>query len=332
MMSLNTVIDNFSTKTLIVVGDVILDEYLIGTAERMSREAPIPVLELTERRHIAGGAANPSANLAVLGAKVFQAGIIGQDYTGDELLRILEGKGIFTETLIRSVDRPTTLKTRIMAQMGLRFPQQLARIDTLSREPIDNSLQAQLFKAMFPLMPQTHALLFSDYHNGLLVPSLIQNLLSLSAPYRVLLTADAQGNLDKYQGCHLIKCNAQDAQNYIGQKLTEHDDFAQVALQLCQNLNAEAFVITRGAEGATLATKEGETFHCPAPKVSDVYDTVGAGDTSIAVMTLARLGGASWFDSVLLANIASGIVVQHVGNYTPTRHELKEALLRFQLA
>lgn len=330
MNKLVAYIKDFAKQQLVVLGDVILDEYIAGTAERMSREAPIPVLEWVEKRVYAGGAANPSANMVMLGATVTQVGVIGNDPTGEQLKQVLQSKNIDVSGLVVCDDRPTTLKTRILAQMGLRFPQQVARIDTLNRAPISEDTQKKIIANVQSQFASAKAILFSDYSNGLMVAEMVTSLRDLARQHPVLLTADAQGHLDRYHGFDLVKCNAQDAQTYLGLKLKTHKDYEEAAESMCRLLELKgAMVITRGADGATLATADGVVSYCAAPKISDVFDTVGAGDTAIAVMTLARLAGATWQECVMLSNYASGIVVQHTGNYTPTAQELMTAIADF---
>lgn len=317
-------VTQLANHAVMVVGDVILDEYLIGTAERMSREAPIPVIELRERRHIVGGAANPSVNITRLGSSARQVGLIGQDASGEQLRALLAQEGILTDALLPLADRPTTLKTRVLAQTGLRFPQQIARVDTITRTPLDPSTQAQVIAHVQAHLPATDALLFSDYHAGMLTPALVSTLRN-ATPTKPCF-ADAQGNLETYRGFDWVKCNADDARTFLGESLTSDADFARATRTLYDQLALRgAMVITRGAEGATLATAH-TTAHCPAPAIRDVYDTVGAGDTAIAVMALATLAGATPQEAVTLANYASGIVIQHVGNYRPTPEELLSAL------
>jgi rfaE bifunctional protein kinase chain/domain len=312
---------------VLVIGDVILDEYLIGSATRMSREAPIPVIELETRRLIPGGAANPAANIVGLNSIAHQIGIIGEDVTAGQLCEVLQGIGIETSGLIADSSRPTTVKSRIMAQMGLRFPQQLARLDTLSREPISESTEQRIYDAIDQRLTDAEAVLLSDYHIGLLTPSLVERVRSLAQQKNLPLTADAQGDLDKYHGFTVVKCNADEASNYLRRTLYGDDAFADAAIELRQRLNLNgAMVITRGADGATLATVEDRTQHCPAPEVTDVYDTVGAGDTAIAVLTLAVAGKVPYSDAVMLANYASGLVVRRVGNYAPSLDELRTAV------
>lgn len=325
MMSphLQSLVPKLANYTVLVIGDVILDEYLTGKATRMSREAPVPVLEFESRRLIPGGAANPAANITALGSQALQVGVVGDDAFAAQLRDVLTQRGIDIAGIVTDPSRPTTVKTRIMAQMGLRFPQQVARLDRLSRQPIAWEMEQQIVE-MIRATP-ADAILFSDYHCGLITPTLVETV-RRQARQRVLV-ADAQGELRKYAGFRLVKCNADEARRSVRRSLTTHADFEAAAQQLCTDLVLTgAMVITRGGDGATFATAGGEVHHCPAPTVTDVYDTVGAGDTTVAVLTLAACAGISYVDAVMLANYASGIVVRRVGNYAPTPDELVAAI------
>lgn len=323
---LKSLIPQLANQTILVIGDVILDEYVIGQATRMSREAPIPVLEFESRQFIAGGSANPSANIIGMGSRAIQVGVIGDDDAGKQLKHVLEAKAIDTAGLITCPDRPTTVKTRIMAQMGLRFPQQVARIDTVSRQPITPEIEARIITFVSQQIPQINALLLSHYHGGLLTESLVQQIIDLCRNHEVLITADVQGNFDKFDGVDVIKCNANDAASYLGTAIASDADFNEAASRLYHQLNLkQTMVITRGSNGATIATTD-NTHHCPSPDVSDVFDTVGAGDTSIALITLALAKNIPPQQAVMLANYASGIVVRHVGNYAPSPAELARSI------
>lgn len=327
MNALKTFISHWEAKNVVVIGDTILDEYLTGTATRLSREAPIPVLEFEERRLIGGGAANPAANIVGLGGNAFIMAVIGGDKEGESLRRVLNQANIDTEGLITDPDRPTTVKTRVMAHMGLRFPQQVARIDKLSRQPISDEIADQLIRRSNHIFHDKNAALFSDYHGGLLIPSLVSTLAQSARSYNLLLTADAQGFLEKYKHFDVVKCNAEDAKAFLRRDLRTNADFEAAAQELRHALELHVgMVITRGGDGATVAVKGGGSIHSPTAAISDVFDTVGAGDTHIAVLTLALISGATLIDAVTLANIASGIVVRHVGNYTPTPQQLIDAL------
>lgn len=327
MANLKQFIPQLANQRILVIGDVILDEYLTGKATRMSREAPIPVLEFESRQLIPGGAANPAANIVALGSSAIQIGVIGADTNATNLCQVLQARGINTDHLVADPSRPTTVKTRIMAHMGLRFPQQVARLDTLSREPVSSAIEQEISAAVMKQIPNVKAVLMSDYHTGLLTPSLVKAVQQQVTHTGTLLTADAQGKLDKYAGFGVVKCNADEARDYLRRSLQSNQDFAQAAQELCQSLRlTHGMIITRGVDGATVCTASAGVTHCPAPAVTDVYDTVGAGDTTIAVITLAVSAGIPLSDATTLANYASGLVVRRVGNYTPTPEELAWAV------
>ncbi|HYO87438.1 MAG TPA: bifunctional ADP-heptose synthase [Candidatus Limnocylindrales bacterium] len=312
---------------VLVAGDLILDEYLIGSATRLSREAPIPVLEFEERRLIPGGAANPAANIAALGSTAIQLGVIGADDHATALRELLQARGIDVSALVVDAARPTTVKTRVMAHMGLRFPQQVARIDRVSRTPLPLAADQEIRRHLHHTVHQVQAVLFSDYRAGLLSLGLVEAGRQLARQSGALLAADAQGELHKYTGFDVIKCNADEARAFLRRSLVSDADFAEAARELAVTLHIQrAVVITRGADGATVALPNESEQHLPAPRTTEVFDTVGAGDTTIAVLTLALTAGATPVEAVMLANIASGLVVRRVGNYAPSAEELAEAL------
>ncbi len=314
-------------RRVLVVGDVILDEYLYGRAERMSREAPVPVLEFTSRDLIPGGAANPAANVARLDSSPTQIGVVGTDNFAGMLRSALQQRGIDPSGLISDPDRPTTTKTRVMAQMGLRFPQQVARLDHIDRRPISADVEAQITQQIARCTPGMHALIVSDYLSGLLTDQVVAAALASGRAHNVLLTADAQGQLGKYGGFDLVKCNAEEASAYLRRPLDRDDAFAAAGLEIVRTLGLRgAMVITRGSDGLTLAEANSIVTHIRAPHIEDVFDTVGAGDTTLAVLTLALTAGAGYPEAAALANFAAGLVVRKVGNYAPTADELRWAI------
>ncbi|MEO0565437.1 MAG: PfkB family carbohydrate kinase, partial [Chloroflexota bacterium] len=255
-------------------------------------------------------------------------GVVGEDDPADQLRAALAARDVDTTHVLTDPARPTTVKMRVMAHMGLRFPQQVARLDTLSREPIDEAVAASLLAALRSALAGAGALLLSDYRSGVLTPALVAAAQSLADATGVPLTADAQGEFDKYRGAALVKCNAAEAAAYLDTLLTTDSDYAAAARSLVDQLSLSVgMVVTRGSAGSTLATADGDVHHLPAPSVTDVFDTVGAGDTAIAVTTLALTVGAPPKDAVTLANYASGLVVRRVGNYTPSAAELRNALM-----
>ncbi|MDE2820057.1 MAG: PfkB family carbohydrate kinase [Chloroflexota bacterium] len=325
-VNLKSSVSRLSGKIVLVVGDVILDEYITGRATRMSREAPVPVLELESKRFIAGGAANPAANIVALGSRAIQVGAIGADENGEQLLKVLNDQGIDWAGVLTCTDRPTTVKTRIMAQMGLRFPQQVTRIDTISRDPIDEATEAKIVGFLGDNISSLDAALLSQYHGGLLTAALVKRIRDLCRRHSVLLTTDVQGKFARFAGVDVVKCNAADAERQLNRELATDEDFRAAALSLHEEFSVKhATIVTMGNRGAALATDAGATI-CPSPQVSDVFDTVGAGDTAIAVITLSLAAGLDAEEAVLLANYASGVVVRHLGNYAPSPEELSGSI------
>ena len=324
--SLKRILDGFKGRSVCVIGDAILDRYLIGRSERLSREAPVPVLELQERRQILGGAANPAANLAQLGAEVHFVSVIGTDEDGAAILSALDELGIHRSACLTLPTRQTTVKTRILARSGLRSPQQLARLDRGAGRQALNAEEESRFCAALSALPPVDALLCSDYGGGVLSAGVLAAIRAKAKQDTALLTSDAQSRLATYHHFDLVKCNAAEAATELARELTAENEFGMAAEELQNRLDCGALVITRGAAGATLAPRAATPQHIAAPVVTDVYDTVGAGDTAIAVMTLALTSGADSQEAVQLANVAGGIVVRHFGNYTPTLKEIAAEL------
>jgi D-glycero-beta-D-manno-heptose-7-phosphate kinase len=329
MSHISSVLDTLSQRRIVVIGDVFLDEYLTGRAERLSREAPVPVLEFQSRRHVPGGGANPAMNAAALGARASLVGVVGDDPEAAALRDLLARAGVESSGLVTDPSRPTITKTRIVAEGELRFPQHLARIDRVSRTPLDPAIEGRVLAAVTRLVEQTEAeaILVSDYRSGLVSPSLVHSLRALTHARPVLLTADTQGDLDKYEDFVMVKCNRAEAESFLGHtRLNTQDEVAQALAELGRRLGIRVVLITRGAQGLSVGlTGEGST-HIPAANASEVYDITGAGDTVIAVATLALAGGADPVTAARLANSAAGIVVRRWGNAVVTRQELESEI------
>jgi len=330
MDDLQNLIESFARQSLIVLGDVFLDEYLIGRAERLSREAPVPVLEYRARRQLPGGGANPAMNAASLGARVSMVGVVGDDAEAEPLRRLLSEAGIDVSGLITDPSRPTITKTRIVAEGELRFPQQLARIDRLSRLPLDPDTEGRVISALRRLALETapSAILLSDYRSGLISRAAADAARELARERNLILAADTQGELDKYHGFSLVKCNRAEAEAFFGQPLATDDDVADALTDLTVGLQIRSVLITRGAKGISVGVAGEPCAHIPAANASEVYDVTGAGDTVIAVAALALAGGAHPTAAARLANVAAGIVVRRWGNAVVTRDELRAEIER----
>jgi rfaE bifunctional protein kinase chain/domain len=325
MDDLETLIAQFADCHVLVVGDVVLDDYMFGRPTRLSREAPIPVLEFERRELIPGGAANPTRNVAALGARASQAGVLGDDAEGAQLAALLQTAGINTGALLLLPGRRTTVKTRVLAQEPLRFPQQVARIDRLERRPLD-AHEAQLLVLLERALSTADALICSDYRLGLFTPSLAARLRELCQAHAVLQTVDAQGGAELFVGVDLFRCNAGEAAAIVGRPLRSEADFEAALRELRERLQARHVIVTRGPDGLSLLG-EGQPYAAmPAANRSDVFDTTGAGDTFIAVTTLALSAGANLQAAAQLASLAAGLVVRRLGNAVVSPAELVAAL------
>ena len=313
-------------RRVLVVGDIFLDEYISGRATRLSREAPIPVLEFAGRRYLPGGAANPSSNIVALGGTAYQVGVIGDDEAGRTLLAKLREAGIDTAAVVTDSSRPTTTKTRIVAQGSLRFPQQLARIDNLARRPVAGKVEKAIVAHLEALVPQVDAVLISDYRTGVASEMVVAAALKLARQHGKLATVDSQGNLHKFSGFDLVKCNQREAEAVLGRTISSEGDFREAQQQLLAELEVQAILITRGPDGMSLLGSDQPYAHILAANVSEVFDVTGAGDTVIAVATLALAAGLDLLSAAHLANYAAGLVVRKLGNATATPEELGWAI------
>jgi rfaE bifunctional protein kinase chain/domain len=311
---------------ILVLGDLFLDEYIVGQATRLSREAPIAVLEFVRRFYVPGGAANPAHNICALGGRATIIGLIGRDSEGAQLLAELRQVGIDPAGVVAEESRPTTTKTRIMAEGSLRFPQQVARIDHVNRRTMNGQVEAELIAQVQRWIPQVDAVLVSDYQTGVASPALVQAALSSAQAHGKLCAVDAQGSFDKYAGFHLLKGNRHEAETAVGHTLHTEEDYQQAGQGLLEQLGVEAVIITRGAEGLSLICRKGGYHHLPAANRTEVFDVTGAGDTVIAVATLALVAGADALLAARLANYAAGLVVRKLGNAVATAAELSWAV------
>jgi rfaE bifunctional protein kinase chain/domain len=327
--TLTQAIPKLAQHTILVIGDVLLDEYLIGTASRLSREAPIPVLDFESRQIIPGGAANPAMNIAALGGRAIQIGLIGADTLGTELADSLLAANIEADGLVIDPERATTLKTRVVSGGSLRFPQQLARIDRIDRRSPDPAAEAAIIQQIRSRAVHSQAMLVSDYRNGMLTPAIVRTTLAAAVETGNLLVVDSQGNLDKYHGYHIVRANQRDTERYLGRALATEADFAAAASELLTRLAAQGIVIGRGAEGVSLLGQATPYRHFRPANVTEVFDVTGAGDTSIAVLTLSLVAGLDLAQAARLANYAAGLVVQKLGNATATPAELHAAIERW---
>jgi D-glycero-beta-D-manno-heptose-7-phosphate kinase len=319
------IISRLSQPRIMVIGDVVLDEYLYGTATRLSREAPIPVLEFVRRASIPGAAANPAHNIAALGARAVLAGVVGDDQEGRQLLDLLRENKVDPACILVDPSRPTTVKTRIVSQGSLRFPQQIARIDRISREPVSSEILSRMEMMINQRAGTIDAVLCSDYLSGLLSPELVQALARICREHQLLLSVDAQGELEKYRGAGLLRCNNHEAATFLRRRLRSDDEYAAGLSELLDGLEAQLVVVTRGADGVSMMGRHLPYIHLPARTV-EVADVTGAGDTFIAVITLGLAAGLPAVEAARLANTAASLVVRRIGNAVVSPDELRDTI------
>ena len=313
-----------SGRRILVLGDLCLDEYLVGKAQRLSREAPVPVLELQDRFTIPGAACNPAINVQALGGHAAMAGVVGDDETGALLRELLEEAGIDTAGVLVDNQRVTTRKTRVLATH--LFPQQVVRIDHQDRGPLSRAITGALRAFLRRAVALVDGVLVSDYRSGVVSAELMRYLVGLVAGRGVPVMVDSQGDFTKFRRVHLLRCNREEAENFLHVRLNTDESYEQALLALQRRLAVSAVVITRGADGMSLVDKHGRIDHLPVLNPSEVYDVTGAGDTVIAALTLLTVAGAPLVDAAKLANVAAGLVVRKLGNATVTQSELAAAV------
>ena len=320
----------FAGKRILVLGDMIADEYLVGAATRLSREAPIPIINQRERYIVPGGAMNPAVNARTLGAEVYVAGIVGDDEPGRQLRQRLEEMGIHQDLLITEPGRPTSVKLRILASNNQGIVQQVARIDNIDTTPIADTTAQRMTDALSRLIPQMDGVILSDYDNGLMGLPLIDAALKLTRQYQCIAIADAHGGLERFQQVTAITPNQPEAEAATGIVIHDAASLERAGRQLLAKTGVQGVLITCGSEGMSLFQPNSATVHIPVHEV-EARDTTGAGDTVAATFTLALATGATLSDAATLANVAGAWVVRHLGCATTDAKELLQAIQSFEV-
>lgn len=314
-------IDRFSEATVLVVGDLTLDEFLNGEVERVSREAPVLILRHEETQQIPGGGANAIYNFARLGATVKAVGLLGKDTQGQALAQLLEAAGVDTEGIVWDVDRPTVTKTRIAGHSRQSVTQQIVRIDRKSNALPALELQQQLAAYIRDQIDQVDAIVCSDYGDGTLTQPVIEA--ALEHPRTIV---DSQKQIPRYQDAMIFTPNLPEAELAVGYAINDAASLSRAGRDLLRLTHAQYILITRGEQGMTLFDRSGNEQHIPAFNRTKVFDVTGAGDTVVAALTLGLTAGATVWEAVILGNLAASIVVRRFGTTTTTVTEMKTAL------
>jgi D-glycero-beta-D-manno-heptose-7-phosphate kinase len=318
-----SVLTQFASARVLVIGDLTLDEFLTGEVERISREAPVVILRHETTKQVPGGGANAIYNFARLGAKVLAVGLLGKDEQGRSLRGLLEAARINTDGIIVDPNRPTVTKTRISGHSRQSVTQQIVRVDRKSDDLPDLDLQVQLSQYIKEQMNNVDAVVCSDYGDGTLTEPVISAALSASRTI-----VDAQKHLERYRGATLFTPNLPEAELAVGYAITDETTLTQAGQNLLALTRAQHILITRGEQGMSLFDREGSIHHIPAFNRTKVFDVTGAGDTVVAALTLGLTVGASAWEAAVLGNLAASIVVRQFGTTTTTPEEMKVALQR----
>lgn len=320
------VLNRLADAQVVVVGDVGVDRYTFGKVERISPEAPVPILQVTEQRLKLGMAANVVDNIAALDGKVQLVGMIGEDPAATTVEELLFEIEVSSKHLIRDKKRPTIVKERVVTEQ-----QQLLRIDYEQTGEISAKAQAQLLQKVKALLKGKTVLVIEDYAKGLLNEASIQKLIDAArkAKIPVLVDPNAQTPLTWYKGATLLTPNSKEAERLSGIQMREDGDLLEAGKVILAATQANAVLLTLGKDGMALFQKgKPDVLHLPT-SAQEVYDVSGAGDTVIAVLAMGLSVGASFEQTAVLANIAAGIEVGKQGTATVTREELFEGIVRW---
>ncbi len=314
------IISRFKGLPIAVAGDMILDRFIWGRVERISPEAPVPVIEITRETVHLGGAANVASNLVSLGARPVPLGVIGMDDAGRALQDEFARLGIEAHGVVSQESRVTTVKTRIIAHH-----QQVCRADRETRTPVVGETLEKLLEMGADIVQRCSAVIMSDYLKGLLVAPLVDCLVESCRRRNTFLAVDPKADdFCMYRGASIITPNKREAERASGLLIADDQSLVKAGNRLLEKTGAGHILITRGEEGMTLIEK-GHHFHLPT-LAREVYDVTGAGDTVIATLTLAVAAGATVQEAANLANHAAGIVVGKVGTAAATTEELRASL------
>jgi rfaE bifunctional protein kinase chain/domain len=314
----------FSRGRVIVLGDMLIDELVEGKPVRISREAPVLILEHADTELICGGAANTAHNITALGGTCHAIGICGKDEYAPKLAHILEASGI-SHGLVEDATRPTTVKTRILSKNHAQL-QQLLRLDRISHKETTPEISQALVQRLHSVAKEYQAVILSDYRAGVITNTVIEGCRELAKTHNLLVVVDAQEAFDRFKGFTLMTPNQPDTEQAVGFQIHNKEDLARAGEKILSETGIQALLVTRGAEGMVLFQKDQDMVELPAFNRSDVFDVTGAGDTVVATMCLSLVSGASFVEAMALGNLAAGIVVRKAGTAVTSQRELLQNL------
>ncbi|MEW6555801.1 MAG: D-glycero-beta-D-manno-heptose-7-phosphate kinase [Elusimicrobiota bacterium] len=320
-MSFNNILKKISDTRVLIIGDLILDRFIRGETRRISPEAPVPVVDVKTETYCLGGAGNVANNIVSLGGKVSICGIVGNDYTAEILLKELRKKKINTEGVFTDDIITTSIKTRIIAGH-----QQVVRFDKETVREFSPAMTKKMLEYINKKLQDCNAILISDYGKGIITKTIIQETVKLAKSHKKIVTVDPKvEHFTRYKHVDCLTPNLSEAMTGMNvPKIQAEKDLDNLGKKILKKLQCRSVLITQGEQGMTLFEK-GNSTHIPT-SAREVFDVTGAGDTVVAVLTLALSCGASLIESAKIANCAAGIVVGKLGTATVSIEELKRSL------
>ena len=318
--ALSGFLSGFSRAKVLVVGDLMLDEFVWGQVNRISPEAPVPVVWVQSESVMPGGAANVANNIRALGGEAIVVGVVGEDRWGNTLVSDLAARRIDTGSVLTTT-RPTTVKTRVIAHH-----QQVVRVDREQREPLHAGSVERLIRAITQRIGEVDAVVIEDYGKGVITRQLLAAVIPLARKHRKLITVDPkEEHFDLYRRVTALTPNRTEAGGAVGRELESNADVQRAGTEILKRLQCEGLLVTLGEDGMCLFERGGRRTLIPTV-AQEVFDVAGAGDTVIAAFTLALASGASMVQAARIANHAAGVVVGKLGVATATPAELRAKL------
>ncbi len=323
---LNELKKGFDGKRIAVIGDMMLDGYFWGDVKRISPEAPVPVLEVEDEFFRFGGAANVALNIFTLGGIPVPVGVIGNDSYGSIFSSLIKEKNIEDAGIIIDNERPTTTKTRVIANS-----QHVVRIDKESKAYISNKIESKISFYIESVINKLDGIILQDYNKGILTPSLISKIISLANKKNILITVDPKfDNFFEYKNVTVFKPNRKETETVLGIRIKNDKDISSAGRNLLHKLNSEYVLLTLGEAGIAVFEKGDKERRMPT-KARKVADVSGAGDTVISTLTIGLAAGANIYEACFLANYAAGIVCGEVGIVPIEKEKLFETVLKENL-
>ena len=319
-------VGRFATRRVVVLGDLIADEYLHGKPSRISREAPVLILRFVGREVRLGGAANAAHNVQALGARALPIGVLGRDGAGEETAELLGRAGMETAGIVAVADRPTPVKTRIMAGGYQSTRQQVVRLDREPDEGIAPGVESRLMERLERLGPGAEAFVISDYGYGTVTPRLFDAVLELSRASGAPVVVDSRYDLLRFRGATAAAPNEPEVEALTGCELTDEPSVEKAGRALLSQLEVRWLLITRGSRGMAVLERDGPATFLPIHGSDEIADVTGAGDTVISAFAVALAAGAAPVEAAWLANVAGGVVVMKRGTATVSAREILQSL------